>query len=70
MALVTERGALNMPVPADALGRIQYLATNRETFTRILDNLRVVAARLEQTWVRELEAALGPPPSGYAPPPL
>ncbi len=70
MALVTERGALNMPVPADALGRMQYLATNRETFTRILDNLRVVAAHLEQTWVRELEAALGPPPPGYQPPPL
>jgi hypothetical protein len=70
MALVTERGALNMPVPADALGRMQYLATNRETFTRILDNLRVVSAHLEQTWVRELEAALGPPPTGYAPPPL
>jgi hypothetical protein len=70
MGLVTERGALNMPVPADALGRMQYLATNRETFTRILDNLRVVAAHLEQTWVRELEAALGPPPPGYEPPPL
>jgi hypothetical protein len=70
MGLVTERGALNLPVPADALGRMQYLATNRETFTWILDNLRVVAAHLENTWAREIEAALGSPPAGYQPPPL
>jgi hypothetical protein len=68
MALLTERGALNMPVPADPLGRTQYLATNREVLARILDNLRVVAAHLETTWIRDLEAALGPPPAGYAPP--
>jgi hypothetical protein len=70
MALVSERGALRMPVPADELARTQYLATNREVFGQILDNLRIVAAHLERTWISELDSALGPPPEGYVPPPM
>jgi hypothetical protein len=70
MALVSERGALRMAVPADPLARVQYLATNRAVFGQILDNLRIVAAHLERTWVSELDSALGPPPEGYEPPPM
>lgn len=60
MKIVSERGAVNLPVPADRTQRFQHLTPNREVFHHTLENLRVVVRYLERTWVREMEQALIP----------
>lgn len=60
MTLVSARGVARMPIPADRTLRLQYLTPNPQVFAGVLENMRIVVAYLEGTWVRELEEALGP----------
>jgi hypothetical protein len=59
LALVSERGAARMPIPGDRSLRFQYLTPNPQIFAAVLQNMRIVVAQLEGTWVRDMEAALG-----------
>lgn len=60
LALITEGGAARIPIPADRSLRFQYLTPNPQIFTGVLENMRVVVAHLEGTWVNEMEAAMKP----------
>ncbi len=60
MALVSERGAARIPIPADRSLRLQYMTPNPQIFAGVLENMRIVVAHLEGTWVVEMEAAMEP----------
>jgi len=62
MQLVSERGTMNLRVLAERSTRREYEVPNSQVLSQILDNMRVVVKYLENTWVTELEAALGPAP--------
>src|SRR3954453_19433646 len=66
MALLSERGAARIPIPADLSLRLQHLTPNPRIFTGVLENIRIVVAHLESTWVQDMEAALGPVASQVA----
>jgi hypothetical protein len=59
LALMSERGAARIPIPADRSLRLQYLTPNPQVFAGVLENMRVVVAHLEHTWLPAMEAALG-----------
>jgi hypothetical protein len=39
---------------------MQYMTPNPQVFIGVLENMRMVVAELERTWVVEMEAAIGP----------
>lgn len=59
MALLSERGAARIPIPADGGLRLQYLTPNPQVFTGVLENMRRVVSELERTWIVAMEAAIG-----------
>lgn len=58
LTLLSERGAARIPIPADRSLRMQYLTPNRQVLSGVLENMRLVVAHLESTWLAEMEAAL------------
>jgi hypothetical protein len=58
MALLSQRGAARIPIPAGRRLEFQYQTPNPEVFAGVLENMRIVVAHLESTWVRDLEAVL------------
>jgi hypothetical protein len=60
LGLLSERGAARIPIPADPSLRMQYMTPNPQVFIGVLENMRMVVAELERTWVVEMEAAIGP----------
>jgi hypothetical protein len=60
MRLVSHRRRLNLGVLAERSTRREYEVPNQQVLSLVLDNMRVVVKYLENTWVAELEEALGP----------
>ena len=58
VALRSERGSACIPIPADRSLDFQYLTPNTQVFAAVLENMRIVVACLETTWLPEMEAAL------------
>jgi hypothetical protein len=67
MGLISERGRVNVTVLAERSARREYEIPNPQTFREVLENMRVVVKHLEDTWVAEVEEALGPVPPNYKP---
>jgi hypothetical protein len=59
MALLSERGAARIPIPAEGGLRLQYLTPNPQVFAGVLGNMRMVVSELERTWIVAMEAAIG-----------
>jgi hypothetical protein len=60
MALISERGSARLIIPADLSSGLQYMTPNPQVFAGVLENMRIVVAHLESTWLPEMESALGP----------
>ena len=60
LALITDRGAARITIPASTSLQYQYLTPNPDVFAGVLGNMRIVVAHLESTWLRDMEAAMGP----------
>ena len=60
MRLVCAGRMLTLGVLAERSMRRDYEVPNSQMLSQILDNMRVVVKYLENTWVMELEEALGP----------
>ena len=62
MRLSSDRRTLTVTVMAERSMRREYEVPNTEVLSQIMENMRVVAKYLENTWVKDLEEALGPKP--------
>ena len=60
MRLVSARRMLTLGVLAERSTRRDYEVPNSQVLSQVLDNMRVVVKYLENTWVMEVEEALGP----------
>jgi len=61
------KGTLYLPPTAKAIPMGQYPIGDAEQWRKITENLGVLVAKLERTFVPEVEAAAGPSPEWYQP---
>jgi len=67
MELMSEDGNVKVTVLAERSTRREYEVPNSRVLRQVLENMRVVVKHLENTWVAEIEDALGPIPPNYKP---
>jgi hypothetical protein len=60
-------GNVKVTVLAERSTRREYEVPNSRVLRQVLENMRVVVKHLENTWVAEIEDALGPIPPNYKP---
>jgi len=65
--LMSESGTMKLRVLAERSVRREFEVPNQRVLGNVLDNMRVVVRHLEDTWLAELENALGATPTDYRP---